>query len=271
MMFTGTPKEPGYWRKRLAEWGEALKAREKWEEENDVHPVCACDWHPEMTLTQAWNLAAQEDEFRNREARRLQQETENLANVDLFLESVGVPPTLALEVKNNHAPYPFQEKVDRWVQSDRGFLLLFGEPRVGKTYAAARALLCCKNFFYHPDVGDTWEWDTHRVHFTTAHALSMKSPWEPATKRHMAWLYRLPFLVVDDLGAEVLTEPWRAALDALIDARKGRKVRTILTTNLSCKKPSEFTPSAFEVRYGARIVGRIRETGIALQAAKPHH
>lgn len=60
-------------------------------------------------------------------------------------------------------------------------------------------------------------------------------------------------LVLDDLGAEVASEVWRAAFDELFDARHSERRTTVITTNLE--------PEAFKVRYGERITDRIREDG----------
>lgn len=67
--------------------------------------------------------------------------------------------------------------------------------------------------------------------------------------------YTADILVVDDTGSEVVAErgPWLAMFDAMLNARYGDFLPTIITSNMS--------PEAFFVQYGERIKSRFREAG----------
>jgi DNA replication protein DnaC len=67
-------------------------------------------------------------------------------------------------------------------------------------------------------------------------------------------------LVVDDLGTEMQSEkgPFAGAFQDLIRRRHADDARTVLTTNLDGK--------TFKTRYGARVLDRIMEKGIAFNA-----
>ena len=88
----------------------------------------------------------------------------------------------------------------------------------------------------------------------------------------MRHLGKVTCLVLDDLGAEMMSESWRATLDSLLAERFGRtRCRTLITTNVSARRPPDnpSSPSPFEERYGARIARRIRESGsvVSVEAA----
>lgn len=58
-------------------------------------------------------------------------------------------------------------------------------------------------------------------------------------------------LVIDDLGAELASEPWRSWLGDVLGARYANCDRTVITSNLDAE--------AFKARVGARLADRIRE------------
>lgn len=124
----------------------------------------------------------------------------------------------------------------------RPVLLLCGSPGCGKTLASVRGL------------GDALEHSAVTSGlFVKAFELSRLSMFAVEDKIRMAAISRTRFLVLDDLGAEMLHDGLRPMLDELIDARYQSGSRTILTTNLD--------PQAFKARYGERIADRIREVG----------
>jgi DNA replication protein DnaC len=64
--------------------------------------------------------------------------------------------------------------------------------------------------------------------------------------------YKIPFLVLDDLGSEKLSEWSRSVLSALINKRHIECMQTIVTTNLSHEELA---------KYDDRIASRLCEMG----------
>src|SRR6185503_21067088 len=69
----------------------------------------------------------------------------------------------------------------------------------------------------------------------------------------LATLKRVRLLVLDEVGAEHLTDSARALLSELLNARYEGSLRTVLTANLDEK--------TLETRLGKRIFDRIRHGG----------
>jgi DNA replication protein DnaC len=106
------------------------------------------------------------------------------------------------------------------------------------------------------------EWDSAQCAFESAHDLSRVGYFDADGATYFRHLGKVALLVLDDLGAEMLSESWVATLDGLLAERFGRTgCRTVLTTNVSAKRETHNATSAFEQRYGARIARRIRESG----------
>jgi DNA replication protein DnaC len=70
--------------------------------------------------------------------------------------------------------------------------------------------------------------------------------------RERAWM-RADLLVVDDAGAEFASDAWRSILAAVLDARWGNNLRTVITSNLKLAELKE--------RLGARTMDRIAQDG----------
>jgi DNA replication protein DnaC len=64
-------------------------------------------------------------------------------------------------------------------------------------------------------------------------------------------IYRKPFLVLDDLGAEKDSEHALTTLYLIIDRRNRDELPTVVTTN--------YTPDEIESRLGARIASRLAD------------
>ncbi|MCX6950623.1 MAG: hypothetical protein NTV51_00305 [Verrucomicrobia bacterium] len=60
-------------------------------------------------------------------------------------------------------------------------------------------------------------------------------------------------LVLNDLGAEMVTDAWRAWLEDVIDFRWSNRARTVIDSNLSA--------DAFKAKMGARVTDRLRDGG----------
>ena len=161
--------------------------------------------------------------------------------------------------------WPALAKLRAWAADAEGpkrcFATVGGVTGTGKTIAACAVLaeqcrerLKCESF-------DGWLWRPKRGRYVKASELSRLSYFDDTDVRRLEQLAVVPWLVVDDLGAEWLSDPWRASFLELIDARAAHRVRTIITTNM---KSSELGP-----RYDVRVWRRLQDFGVFLLARKP--
>lgn len=185
-------------------------------------------WHDaNPDLAAAWEEALFEDEARTYERAEARAKLERLRQAGVPTRAVeawakGLDATRAVEA------------VRTFQQSEKCFLLLLGSPGCGKTVAAAAAL-------------------TKGGVFVRAVELARLSSFDAADRATFARCCDARVLVLDDLGAELLHDGWRPALDELVDVRYGERLPTLLTTNLDA--------ASFKARYGERIADRIRHDG----------
>lgn len=124
-----------------------------------------------------------------------------------------------------------------WRRSEDWALCLLGGVGTGKTLAACRALA-------------SWEGPIAFFHAVDA---SLSPLYGPEGKDLRSKAKMVGLLVVDDLGAELLSDAWRASFDAMVNERYGSRRALLLTSNLSL--------DGFKARYGERIVDRLRDGG----------
>jgi DNA replication protein DnaC len=120
----------------------------------------------------------------------------------------------------------------RLIQGDAVITVLSGNVGVGKSVAACEWLL-----------------QHEKGLFVKAASLAR------VDRSHVPRLLHTPALVLDDVGAEYLDHRGHllALLDELIDHRYDGRLPTVITTNLD--------EHVFRMRYGERIIDRIRELG----------
>lgn len=133
------------------------------------------------------------------------------------------------------------------------FCLLLGGAGSGKTVAAAEALLNSRMAW---DGGKAWCYSSSEARFTLATDLARMSFFDTESVRRLGRLERVPWLVIDDLGGELMTEGWKSNLTEIILQRNSGRRKTLITSNL--------TPETFKQRYDDRIVSRIRGSGVVL-------
>lgn len=173
---------------------------------------------------------------------------------DRLWGALKMPPGLGSAI--TFATHPDQQMVG-WVQRwydgrGRTGLILHGPNQRGKTvtaYLLARQAIDDGFGTVGLTVPDLIE----RLTDTFTHDERLKrDPEQPPQTTHadlITSLQTIGFLVLDDLGAEKLTDYVERALFQILNARADQTVRTVITTNLSGKE--------IALRFGNRITARI--------------
>jgi DNA replication protein DnaC len=225
-------------RNAIAEVLRQSAERREWEEKN-----------PEIAA--AWNEAREDDERRRNEA-------EQKARIDArrrYLRETAPQRLLALGAPQRAidvwavgaATTKASEALGRMREQKATFALLTGDTGVGKTCAAVAMMAETLLDDVRSDVP---------VLFVRATEGARMGLYDEADRKFAAQMKEADLLVIDDLGAEFVSDGsiWRTILDEVLDTRYGDRRPTVLTTNL--------TAEAFKARYGARIADRIRHAGV---------
>ena len=196
-------------------------------------------------------------------------ETDNEAEaLKWHLERCGVPDRIAAVLQAGPSETHAVQAVRQWWGLGRGFMLLHGDTGGGKTVAACSAFLRMRRTVRWRG-GEYADWDSADCAFITAGELSRLGYFSDDAKALLEHVGKVTCLVLDDLGAELASESWQATLLDIVAERHGRtRCRTLLTSNVSARRPEAGKPSPFEARYGARIARRIRDSGsvVAVEA-----
>jgi DNA replication protein DnaC len=169
----------------------------------------------------------------------------------------GVPEQeVKLVMRGQLIDTPAMGFVKEWVaaaQRDDGptMLVLAGPKGVGKTVAAVYAMMTTQP----PPPAASSAWPAERnPRFRHVSDVAELGLWgEEANRKARGELKQCKVLVIDDVGAEYMSEAFLAAWDSLVNARYGSIGHTIFTTNLTHEK--------FALRYGDRVYDRIRGRG----------
>jgi DNA replication protein DnaC len=180
-------------------------------------------------LARDWDAALVEEEDR----KRARQER---GAIEWALSEARVPSRAREAWEDGLRETEAVKALHRWLESGRTFLLLTGGPGTGKTVASVEAVARLK-----------------RARFARAVETCRLGLYTHGDVERMAELRRCRLLVLDDLGAEFLSDVWLSQFDELVDYRYGERLRTVFTSNL--------TPESFRDRYGARVADRIRHDG----------
>ena len=134
--------------------------------------------------------------------------------------------------------------IKNWLEGkqDKPGLLLYGNTRIGKTHlacAAANELIGSGTFCRFLRIVDMPKEDTEAV-------------------QELACANDTPYLVLDDIGAEKLTERALECLYIVIDGRLWERAPVIVTTNHGVDGLKRIWNSARECE-GDRLVGRLLE------------
>lgn len=171
----------------------------------------------------------------------------------VHLLSCGVPELEAEVVARGTADNPTTLAVRDFCAGPLTFCLLLGGAGSGKTVAAAESMLNSKMRW---DDGKTWAYSSSEAKFVMASDLARLSYFDTESQRTLGRTERCRWLVLDDVGSELVTDTWRSNLSAIISERNSAKRKTLITSNLSVED--------FKTRYDVRIVSRIRGNGVVI-------
>lgn len=153
----------------------------------------------------------------------------------------------AVDVLKSFRPTTMTQAVVAWEVSPAWVLFLHGGVGCGKTVAAAwaarRELVLNSSVAFERG--------------TSAATYGIFGQ-ESAEKTRRA--KRAGLLVLDDVGAEMVSAPWLSWLEDVIGDRHASQARTVITSNLN--------PAAFRSRYGDRIADRLKE-GLVVGTNEP--
>jgi DNA replication protein DnaC len=176
--------------------------------------------------------------------------SEYIDQVKGLILQIGIPK---VHIKNFSKP----QKTTAFVVADtwdaKGFLVLTGDTATGKSFAAAWA---AKRYAVRSFEPDAWKNPSRRsegiararssIAWTHAYDLVNEQTEKDRAKR-------VPFLVIDDLGAEDATSRAKSLVNRIISARYDEQLPTVITTNL--------TTAEISTRYGERLMDRIMHFG----------
>lgn len=220
----------------------------------------------------AWDRAHPE-EARARKAAQLAEaraahEAQQLEEMDAFLARcgvgdeeldvlrAGVRPDWGSIIGANGQRFSAVTEARAFWASGETFLALLGTTGTGKSVAAAELCSLCRFGYVHPDLGPTWCWSnvlSEQPLFTQAPQLARRSAFGTEIEKENSALRRVRLLVIDELGAEIMTDAWSSVIQELVQARYRAKLKTVLLANLG--------PEKFFARYDRRVRRRVEEAG----------
>lgn len=168
------------------------------------------------------------------------------------LLACGAPELEADVVAKGASDNHVTTAVRDWSAGPLTFCLLLGGAGSGKTIAAVEALLNSKMHWG----GGAWAYSPLEAKFYLASDLARLSYFDAAAQKKLGRAERVPWLVLDDVGGELVTDTWKSNLTEIILRRNSSKLKTVITTNLAIEE--------FRARYDERIVSRIRGNGLVI-------
>lgn len=161
-------------------------------------------------------------------------------------DDLAVPAVFA-DTELSRLPEKFQSVASNWAPwSGKGNLLIHGTTRIGKSRTAW--YICSRLHAVNIKITSLTMRD---IEFNLQEGFQ-KGDWHRVVDR---WC-KAPFLYIDDLGKEKLTERTQSCLFQIIDDRSANKRPTLITTN--------YNGQGLEARFpdpetGAAFVARLRE------------
>lgn len=171
------------------------------------------------------------------------------------LLACGAPQLEAEVVATGASDNPTTLAVRDWARGPKFFCLLLGSAGSGKTVAAIEALLSARMAW---DGGKSWAYSPSEARFALASDLARLSYFDLESQRRLGKLERVPWLVLDDIGSELMTPGWASNFGEIINVRNSERRKTLITSNL--------TVEAFRERYDERVISRIRGNGVVVSS-----
>lgn len=175
------------------------------------------------------------------------------------LLACGAPELEAEIVAKGAADNHVTTAVRDWSAGPLTFCLLLGGAGSGKTIAAVEALLNSKMFWGPPGVPVAelaCAYSPLEARFYLASDLARLSYFDAAAQKTLGRAERRKWLVLDDVGGELVTDTWKSNLTEIVLRRNSSKLKTAITSNLS--------EAEFKSRYDERIISRIRGNGVVI-------
>jgi DNA replication protein DnaC len=184
-------------------------------------------------------------------------ETARLAD---HLRACGAPERAVDVITSGACETVATRAIADWLKTDTPFLLLLGGTGTGKTVAAVGALRSARRDTYFLSKSGPvpcWVYSASAGFFCDIDELKGASYRSEGEELH-AKCKRIPLLILDDLGIETVDSKgiWQAAFDALVKARDAKRLRTIITANM--------TGEQFRATYGDRAYSRIKGAGVVV-------
>lgn len=213
----------------------------------------------------AYRAERQRERERKREAARREHErcVAEGARLHWLSQGIGEREADVLQAGLDADRYPVVRVVRGfWEQSVKTILLLCGGSGTGKSVAACEPITQCRFQYQHPDFGPTWAVSSRprdRGHYALAGDLAVGEKFGPKAEKLLATLLAVRYLVIDELGQEVMTQPWMSLFERIVSERHRAKKKLVLVSNLDV--------DAFRKHYGesgeseGRIMRRIRTDG----------
>jgi DNA replication protein DnaC len=230
----GRPRPSGYVMHELALF---RRAAAEWDRAN---PEAAAEWRRLSAEYERADTEAREQERQAKAAERA------MKHLSVRLERSGAGELLLSQVAKPDPTETFRF-VQRW-RDDHGrkWCVLCGSTGTGKSFAATWVV------FEALKAGDS------AAVFNVSEFLTPLTFEEDARRLERA--RRVDWLVLDEYGAELMTDFARARFEALLDHRHQSNVRTIITSNLKWAGPG-----GMAARLGERMVDRIESSGSSAQ------
>lgn len=188
---------------------------------------------------------------------KLEQQSERLnKRFESLLPIEELIPANYLETEEHKLPKPAREqlaKVMAWTPESGQGLYLLGHPRQGKT----RTLSLLLKKLYN-------EGKEFKVFWAGQFARELAYKKALQTREYQTWwaeVTNVPILAIDDLYAEKLTPTIQSGLFEVIEARMGKKLPTLVTTQV---KTDDAVKLFEDERRGLALARRLKETSIGI-------
>lgn len=200
-------------------------------------------------------------------AERKQHEAQQRAIWPDHLRQCGAPERVVEAHRKGVIPTAALETAERWLNSDKGFLVLSGHTGCGKTVAACLAFRKAQRLATRLQE-PLPEWDSWSGSFVRFTQLRRLSDFDASDRALLQKAANCRALVLDDVGGapgEEMPPRLRDVFEELVDRRDAAGKRTAITTNLSLQRGGPDNGSDFGRFIGGRILSRLSRGVVAME------